>query len=147
MNREICLAWLAGTIECDGHITINKQWSGVVGLTQRNELFIRNVIGLVHDLGLPEPNVNQPTVYMSSYTLIWAAMNGTLLLQAVRPYFRHPYKMARADIYLKFFKLEDLYRKRISEEDREERQLLFEEFKKQQQLEKDEKTQEPNRIE
>lgn len=146
MNREVSLAWLAGIVEGEGNITINKQHSGVICVTQQNEQFIRNVIELVQELNLPEPHVVQPTERMNSYMLVWSSMIGTLFLQSIRPYFHHPYKITRADIYLKFFKLEDKYKKRLKEEDKEERRLLFEKFKQQQELEKFEKSQVPRRI-
>lgn len=145
MNREACLAWLAGVFEGEGHISLVRsggQWFGTVGITQRNELFIRGVISLARECNLPEPNVNQPTFHVLSYSLVWSAVKGSKFLLAIRPYFHHPHRMARADIYLRFFDVKRVHAKHRTGE----RRQLFEEWQAQQQLEKDEKAREPNQI-
>ena len=147
MSRETSLAWLAGFFEGEGHISINKtQWGGTVGITQKNGRLVRHIIELVRLLRLPTPSISQPTERMSCYTLVWSCMKGTQFLQAIRPYFHHPHKMARADIYLQFFRLEDAYKKRVKEGDRRERQLLFAQFELQQQMEQEEREKKPKRI-
>lgn len=149
MGRETDLAWLAGFFEGEGSINLHRSgngWGGILTLSQQNKQLIENVVVLVQELGLPKPRIQEPVAYEHSqnncWSLCWNCNKGSLFLESVRCYFRHPYKIARADIYLKFYDVN-----RVNAKDRvKEKQLLFEEFRQQQRLEKDERSKQLGRM-
>lgn len=134
MSRGVDLAWLAGFFEGEGCITIGPKLRspGMVNISQQNEMCITRVLVLCKKLKLPKPYIQLPTKNSFGFCLWWYTLKGTKFLQAVHPYLRHPHKLARADIYLRFFAPE-----RKKEQGRtEERLALLEEWKLQRQREK-----------
>lgn len=137
MSREIDLPWLAGFFEGEGSICISRLkhgWWGVVTLNQQNEECIRRVLDLCKELKLPEPCISLPRKSSLGFQLNWYALKGAAVLQVIRIYFRHPYKIARADIYLEFWD-----EAKRGEERVEEKWILFERWNLQRQQEKLEK--------
>lgn len=101
------LAWLAGFFEGEGGIYISRMksgyWFGDVSLTQQNEECIKHIQEIVVLTRLPIPTLLLPTKCSLGFRLHWNGQKGSQFLLAIRPYLHHPDKIARVDIFLRFF--------------------------------------------
>ena len=111
MNKQIDLAWLAGFFDGEGCITLTRhveergypRYCGTVSLTQYNKVCIEKVLTLVEHYGLPTPSILEPRRSSKGWWLCWAGNKGSEFLLALRPYLRHPKRVARAEIYCRFY--------------------------------------------
>lgn len=106
MTQHEKLVWLAGFFEGEGSISIHQdinalprfQIHGNIMLSQRSLELLKAIVAQVVELGLPAPRW-----CTRSLQLGWNGYKGAEFLQALRPYFRHPYKILYADLYLSLF--------------------------------------------